>query len=184
MSDKDLNLVDLSAYLESLQTDTQSLNEGAHGDIERGDGTVDEDKLITPPADAEGDVQTDDGDDMSPELEQFCMQCMRMYSNVHLWHLQTGSYAEHEALEEFYNALFELTDSFIEAAIANFGALCCSSVYTLELLPYDEMVDEIEAFKKHVGQQKETITEEGMVNLLDEMLTTTDSVLYKLKNLK
>lgn len=182
MSEKQSELFDLNKFLaESAERSSQE--EVAKKVV--GEDGVEEDKLLTPDADsgvANGDEEHSE-DDMSPELEEFCLQCMRMYANVHLWHLQTGSYAEHEALEEYYQNLFEHTDSFIEAAVANNGALSCDTSFNLELLPYGEMVEEIEAFKKHVLAQKEQLSEEGMVNILDDVLTETDEVLYKLKNL-
>ena len=46
------------------------------------------------------------------------------------------------------------------------------------------MLDEIESYKELVESHKEAIDDEGMVNILDDILTLTDEVLYKLKNLK
>lgn len=34
--------------------------------------------------------------------------------NTHLWHLQTSSYAEHKALNAYYDGLLDLTDELIE----------------------------------------------------------------------
>lgn len=147
---------------------------------------VDEEDVLVPPQDAEGgdeELQGYDGD-MPEHCENFCLQSMRMYVNVHLWHFQTGSYAEHEALEDYYEDLFELTDSFVEGTIANQGSLSCDHSYNLEILPYSEMLDEIESYKELVESHKEAIDDEGMVNILDDILTLTDEVLYKLKNLK
>ena len=148
-------------------------------------GEVDEEDVLVPP-EASDDSEEDGvyNGDMPEHCENFCLQSMRMYVNVHLWHFQTDSYAEHEALEDYYEDLFELTDTFVETTIANQGSLSCDHSYNLEILPYSEMLDEIESYKELVEQHKEGIEDEGMVNTLDDILTITDEVLYKLKNLK
>lgn len=185
MSEKNSELFDLNKFLAESVANSSPEEDIAEKVVDE-DG-VEEDQLFSPDAPEAQDVANGDEehseDDMSPELEEFCLQCMRMYANVHLWHLQTGSYAEHEALEAYYESLFELTDSFIEAAVANSGALSCDTSFNLELLPYGEMIEEVEAFKEHVSAQKEQLSEEGMINILDDVLSETDEVLYKLKNL-
>lgn len=185
MSDNGLELFDLNAYLASESKKTQNLKESYDEVDNPEEMDVEEDKLITQPdSGVEDGDRVSDEDDMSAELEEFCLQCMRMYVNVHLWHLQTGSYAEHEALQDYYEGLFEQTDDFIESAIATSGAIACDTSYNFELLPYGEMLEEIEAFKEHVEAQKEQQSEDGLVNILEDMLSTTDKVLFKLKNLK
>lgn len=172
-------ITDLGKFLEeqseTIIEDNHEVSEDEH-DMEE------EDVLL--PKDHEGEESSEYEGDMSEECETFCLQCMRMYTNVHLWHLQTSSYAEHEALEDYYEDLFELTDTFIETAIANDGGMSCETSYNLELIPYCEMMNEVEAFKELIETHKESVTEESMVNVMDDMLTVTDEVLYKLKNLK
>jgi len=38
-------------------------------------------------------------------------------NQVHLWHLQTNSFAEHKALNEYYEKIVELADDFAEVCI-------------------------------------------------------------------
>jgi hypothetical protein len=40
---------------------------------------------------------------------------------THLWHLQTESYAEHTALNGYYDMIVELTDRLIEAIMGKYG---------------------------------------------------------------
>lgn len=172
----DYEITDLGKFLEEQ---TESIVEN---DTEV--GIDEEDVLVTNP-DSEQEPSDDEyNGDMSEHCEDFCMQSMRMYVNVHLWHLQTGSHSEHEALEDYYEDLFELTDTFIETAIANDGGLTCETSFNLELVPYSEMKDEIDSYKELVESHKEHVTEESMVNILDDILTITDEVRYKLNNLK
>lgn len=183
-------ITDLSKFLEEQSEEIKVVEEKKDEATEEKEETmednhgdeVDEEDVLVPSDDAEEESPYDG--DMPEHCENFCLQSMRMYVNVHLWHFQTDSYAEHEALEDYYEDLFELTDTFVETTIANQGSLSCDHSYNLEILPYSEMLDEIESYKELVEQHKEGIEDEGMVNTLDDILTITDEVLYKLKNLK
>ena len=179
-------ITDLGKFLEEQSEEIKVVEETTEEEkeetMEDEHGEVDEEDVLVPPEDSEEDAPYDG--DMPEHCENFCLQSMRMYVNVHLWHFQTDSYAEHEALEDYYEDLFELTDTFVEATIANQGSLSCDHSYNLEILPYSEMLDEIESYKELVEQHKEGIEDDGMINTLDDILTITDEVLYKLKNLK
>jgi len=174
----DFEITDLGKFLEEK---SQKINVPETTDDQE-DGTVDEEDVLVPPEDGSEEGGYDG--DMPEHCEDFCLQSMRMYVNVHLWHFQTGSYAEHEALADYYEDLFELVDTFVEATIANQGSLSCETSYNLEILPYSEMLDEIESYKNLVESHKEYVEEDGMINTLDDILSVTDEVLYKLKNLK
>ena len=47
-------------------------------------------------------------------IEEVFEECKKSEIMTHLWHLQTKSYAEHIALEEYYTSLQTFLDSFIE----------------------------------------------------------------------
>lgn len=176
---------DLGKFLEEQSEEIKELEEKkeSHEEVEEEHDNVDEEDVLVPSDDDDSGDESYDGD-MPEHCENFCLQSMRMYVNVHLWHFQTGSYAEHEALQDYYEDLFELTDTFVESTIANQGSLSCDNSYNLEILPYSEMLDEIESYKELVEQHKDGVEDDGMVNTLDDILTITDEVLYKLKNLK
>ena len=47
-------------------------------------------------------------------MNNYVSYCFGLRSQIHLFHLQTTSYAEHKALEEFYTQLLELFDTLVE----------------------------------------------------------------------
>ena len=51
---------------------------------------------------------------------------------VHYFHLQTESFAEHKALNEYYDNILELTDELIEVAQGEFGRVKGKIQITLE----------------------------------------------------
>jgi DNA-binding ferritin-like protein len=58
-------------------------------------------------------------------------------NQVHLWHLQTESFAEHKALDNYYNEIVELVDTFAEGAISICGRP--TQITSMEFKNYEEM---------------------------------------------
>lgn len=167
----DISINDLKAFLEGVE-DIKETNPIK-------DESVEVEDVLVPNTDITGEY----AGDMSDECEEFCLQCIRMYVNSHIWHLTTDQYSEHEALEEYYHSLLDFTDTYIEAAIANEGGMSCETSYSLEMVPYCNMLDEIYSFKDTLVSHKAKISEDSQQNIIDDMITITDELLYKLKNL-
>lgn len=125
------------------------------------------------------------GDKEMPEkCAECCLQCLRMITNAHLWHLQTSSYAVHEALEDFYEELTNLADRLIEITIQLRGNINMETVYNMELVPYDEMSDEIEALKGVFDDMEKEIDEDSAEHIMEEIKSLIDETLYKINNLQ
>ncbi|ASV44291.1 hypothetical protein PBI_SCTP2_276 [Salicola phage SCTP-2] len=120
---------------------------------------------------------------MDEECAECCLHCLRMITNSHLWHLQTENYATHEALEEFYTELNDKCDRLIEISIQLKGHIGRETVYNLELVPYNEMVDEIGAFKEVMNDMQERVEEDSAEHIIEEILSLIDHTLYKLNYL-
>ena len=53
----------------------------------------------------------------------FTMCLLHSVTNAHILHLTTRSYAEHVALQNFYENIGDLVDSFVEAFQGKYGLL-------------------------------------------------------------
>lgn len=82
---------------------------------------------------------------MTPQKVQ--NKLFEVRNQIHLIHLNTTSYAEHKALDSFYNDWLSLVDSFIETYQGKYGriegVLSCgvnagvnSRVYLVDLMSY------------------------------------------------
>lgn len=49
------------------------------------------------------------------EIDKLVAKCMQSIVLTHYWHLQTFSYPKHKALQEFYETMQGLVDTFVEA---------------------------------------------------------------------
>lgn len=104
-------------------------------------------------------------------------------TTAHVLHLQTRSYAEHKALNEFYDEIIPVVDAFAEAYQGEYGLIKdLHATYepqsgALEMLDdLRESVDECEK-ELHPGDSH-------LHNLLDEIRSLIAATQYKLRFLK
>ena len=101
---------------------------------------------------------------------------------AHKAHLETKSYAQHKALNSFYDDILDLTDSLVESYFGKYGIqkINVAEVKSADVITYfEDFVNFIE--QAHASQPKK---DTWVQNQLDEIIQTTFSLLYKLKNLK
>lgn len=101
---------------------------------------------------------------------------------AHKAHLETKSYAQHKALGSFYDDILDLTDSLVESYFGKYGIqkIEIGQVKSQDVVTYfEDLTNFIEQAHTSVNK-KDTWVQ----NQLDEVLATTFSLLYKLKNLK
>jgi hypothetical protein len=118
-----------------------------------------------------------------PQAGDFFLKLLHSATNTHILHLQTKSYAEHKALQKFYEEIVDLTDTVIETWQGRTGTIAqYPSTYTPpKANGLDELMDLatfIDANRNVVGDQSE------LQNSVDEIRSLVDSTIYKLINLK
>jgi 23S rRNA maturation-related 3'-5' exoribonuclease YhaM len=101
---------------------------------------------------------------------------------THSVHLNTRSYAKHKALNEFYDGIVDLADSFAEAYQGRHGLIGPISLQSakktgnvIEFLT--DSLAEIEANRYKVCEEKDS----AIQNIIDEIVGLYLSTLYKLK---
>jgi hypothetical protein len=99
----------------------------------------------------------------------------------HMSHLQTKSYAEHKALNKFYDEIVDLVDDLAEAAQGQYGILD---------VPFINMSgnikDPIGMLQGHLKQLEATMSmvdEDYLLSIYQEVQKLYRSTLYKLINL-
>jgi len=103
----------------------------------------------------------------------------------HILHLQSKSFAQHIALDEFYKGIGKITDTVIEAYQG-----CFSIVYGYKLGPMledDKPIAYLTQLKQNIQDIRYQAVPREYTNIhneLDNAVTLIDQVLYKLKNLK
>jgi len=122
---------------------------------------------------------------MNNGLGEFILTLLHAATNTHILHWQTKSFADHMALNEFYQALPELIDAVVEATQGRTGQLIDYPVQYYA--PAANGLEELEMLKDYVDEErhKEGIPQNSEIqNLIDEIASQIDSTLYKLRFLK
>lgn len=101
---------------------------------------------------------------------------------AHKAHLETKSYAQHKALNSFYDDILDLADGLMESYFGKYG------IQKIEIaqVKSQDVVTYFEDFANFIQQAHASVNQKDtwVQNQLDEILATTFSLLYKLKNLK
>ncbi len=108
-------------------------------------------------------------------------------SFVEIWknHLQTGKYADHKALNEYYDEIVEKVDKLIEDWMGIHGKV--KDLKNTIATDFDNPIPYLEALKKFAKDGRQELIPEDDTELwsdVDDILGTIDSTLYKLKELK
>ena len=122
------------------------------------------------------------GMDKTADIAKFIGVLMMSRTYAHLAHLKTGSYSAHKALNDLYDGLADLLDSFAEAAQGEFGKLD---------IPYVNMMGSVDNPSKTVASHLKTLEKLGegctkgyLGGIVDEIVALYRSTLYKINELK
>lgn len=120
------------------------------------------------------------------KANDFVTKLLADRSAAHVAHWRTGSYSAHVALGEFYAALTELLDGFVEQYQGYYGKRMEPKVVGLAVSAdgIDEMLEMscewIEANRYKVCDREDT----SLQNTIDEIVALYQTTLYKLRMLK
>lgn len=94
---------------------------------------------------------------------------------MHIAHLQTTSFAEHKALNAYYDGILDLTDKFTEAYFGRFKRVEI-------IIPESKIMDATTHLKElqSIIDTERTNYPSELQNIMDEMLGLVDKVLYLL----
>ena len=117
---------------------------------------------------------------------ELVIRCFHARTDAHIAHLMTRSYAAHKALNEFYDEIIDLADTYAEACQGRYGILPYENVSYRPMKPsystpqtiIETLRDWIDKYRKEFGNETE------LQNIIDEIVGQCDSTLYKLTCLK
>jgi hypothetical protein len=104
-------------------------------------------------------------------------------TQAHIFHLQTGSYAEHKALQGFYEGIDDLADSLIESYQGENENIM--NYQTFDIQKYDgkeSVIEYFESLMDIVNNNREGLPShlQNIIDTINELITST---LYKLRKL-
>jgi hypothetical protein len=106
-------------------------------------------------------------------------QLFQSRDTIHIAHLQTVNYAEHKALNKYYNSLLDLTDDLLETYFGTIGKRINIKIPASEYVnPQQHLKQLMEYVKKHRGVFGMENTH--IQNIVDEILALIAKTLYLL----
>ena len=106
--------------------------------------------------------------------------CFEARNKAHIAHLQTKSFAQHKALNEFYDGIIGLADTFAESFQGRFGII---SKYPSVTSNTDGIAMVI-ALRKWIDEnRKDCGSFSEIQNEIDNIVNLCNSTIYKLQNL-
>jgi len=104
---------------------------------------------------------------------------------VHIFHLQTKSFAEHKALQDYYDAIGDIVDSLVESYQGKFGIITgWKSFSTEEYQSTEQCIVYFKTLLNDVASVYSIVKDTYIQNQLDEITALINSTLYKLRFLK
>ena len=120
-------------------------------------------------------------------ITQLLNKCFEVRDQIHYWHLQTKSYAEHMALGKFYDEWLSLTDQFIETFQGRYAYV--TGDLEIKLTSYTQQgqsqtyLKSILVFLQGDARKVTYAIDTDLNNILDEMQGLTSQTIFLL-NLK
>jgi hypothetical protein len=134
--------------------------------------------------DKEEDQDEETSEDTN-ENEGFCeMICHLLHSQtqVHIFHLGTKSYAEHKALQKYYEGIDDLTDGLVESYQGKYGLM--SNYKTYKMSSYKSK-KQVMSYFTHVldviEKNRDSVEDSYIQNQIDTVQELIYSTMYKLK---
>ena len=101
---------------------------------------------------------------------------------AHNCHLQTNSYAEHKALQKYYDEILNFIDLFVECYQGQYGIL--KDYEKIDVSVVKDIATYLEDCVKIFILGRDSIKDSHLKNVMDEVITLSYQTLYKIKYLK
>lgn len=99
---------------------------------------------------------------------------------THLTHLRVKSYAQHVALNDYYDGLLILIDDLIESYQGYYQIVNI----TIESTKATEPISHLKNLNEFIDKNRSIFKESCLQNIIDEIQALINKTLYKLINLK
>jgi DNA-binding ferritin-like protein len=129
--------------------------------------------------------ETSDDTEENESNDGFCeMVCRMLHSQtqVHIFHLGTKSYAEHKALQGYYEGIDELVDGIVESYQGKYGLL--SSYKSYKNQTYKNKKQVLKYFIELLNvieENRDSVDDSYLQNQIDTVQELIYSTMYKLK---
>jgi len=112
-------------------------------------------------------------------MSQLVSVLMQARTQAHVFHLRTSSYAQHKALQKFYEGISELLDEYAEAYQGKYGIINGYKTFQVTQDPRKAKSFLI-SLMKMVDKARKSTRDSYLKNILDQIYELTYSTIYML----
>jgi hypothetical protein len=119
------------------------------------------------------------------EFTEMISLLLHSQTQVHTFHLQTKSYAEHKALQKYYEDIDDMVDKLVESYQGRYSILKGYKQYSIE--DYKDTTSTVNYFKElcdKVTDLRDCCKDTWIQNQIDNVCELINATLYKLRYLK
>jgi hypothetical protein len=113
-------------------------------------------------------------------IPQLVSELLESVTIIHKFHLKSKSYAEHKALQKYYEGIGDLADTLFETSAWQNNSIEIPAPTINDITPVNYLIK----LATFVEQVRLVTTYSDLQNQMDEVKTLIFSTLYKLNNLK
>lgn len=133
----------------------------------------------------DSDEDQDSQEESSNHNEDFCeMVCQMLHSQtqVHIFHLGTKSYAEHKALQKYYEGVDALTDGLVESYQGKYGLLTNYKSYKNQSYKNkNQVLKYFTGLLSMIEEKRDCCDDSYIQNQIDTVQELIYSTMYKLR---
>jgi DNA-binding ferritin-like protein len=119
---------------------------------------------------------------MNKELEKLVAYLLHSQTQTHVFHLQTKSYAEHKALQGYYEGIDPLVDAIVESYQGKYELIKNYESFAIDSYSDKSQLETyFKALSKKVQDVHKQVEDTYLQNQLDTVNELIASTLYKLR---
>lgn len=131
------------------------------------------------------DETDNEGGSGNKDFSDMVSVLLHSQTQVHVFHLQTKSYSEHKALQNYYEGIDGLVDGVIESYQGKYNVV--KNYETMDIENYsgvDQLISYFKDLDKTIEEKRKSVKESYLQNQIDTIQELIFSTLYKLRFLK
>jgi hypothetical protein len=119
-------------------------------------------------------------------IGQFISTLFASRTQAHIFHLQTDSFAEHSALNAYYDEIVGITDGLVESYQGKYGIISgYGNIALQEFQNCEGVIMYFETLCMYVEKSRQVLPQDTYIqNQIDEVVALINSTIYKLRFLK
>jgi hypothetical protein len=119
------------------------------------------------------------------DLVDMIATLLHSQTQVHIFHLQTKTYSEHKALQNYYEGIDGLVDSIVESYQGKYEIITgYKTIKTVDYKSTEQVISYFKELDENIEKNRTSVKESYIQNQIDGVQELIYSTLYKLRFLK